>query len=157
MGAVLYLLGFIEQPPYVLLFHPKVSHHCYKLASRERYKLTNSKQPRGYSLTAAQREPSRQGTVTLLHRMTGSRKVEATSHPLLCSLGLPGPAPELLAGLGHFPLRGLCLTVFLSLKYSLYSSQWVFSHTFEFSSKRAADNVTIQPGFLLTCVPPCVT
>lgn len=37
-----------------------------------------------------------------------------------------------------------------SLKYSLYSGQRGFSHTFKLSSQRAADNVTI--GFLLTCV-----
>lgn len=151
-GGVLYLLRFIEQPPQVLFFHPKVSHHCYKLASRERYKLTNSKQPRQYSLTAGRREPSRQGTVILLHCMTGRRKVGATSHSLLCSLGFPGPAPVLLAGLGHFSLGGLCLPVFWVESTSFIAASGVVSHTFQFSSKRAADKVSIQPAFLLTCV-----
>lgn len=110
-GGVLYLPRFIVQPPHVLFFHPKVSHHCYKLASRERYKLTNSKQPRHNSLKAARRTFQARNCYTLT-LYDWQAKVEATSHSLPCSLGFPGPAPVLLVGLGHFSLGGLCLPVF---------------------------------------------
>lgn len=50
VGGVFYHLGFIKSSLPFLTLHPKVSHHCYKLANRERYKLTDRQQPRTYSL-----------------------------------------------------------------------------------------------------------
>lgn len=146
-----------------LPIHPPTqgeSLHCYKLPGRERYKLTNSKLPKVDTPSEKGTERTkRQGTVTLTagtdNLKPSTLTAPSTSHPyagLWCcySLKLLHLCPT---GPGQYSiLRTLPYNV-LSLKYWLYSSQRVFSHTFKLSSQRAADNVTIQPGFLLTCFP----
>lgn len=154
---VLYRPRFIEQPPHVLIFHPKVSHHCYKLASRDRYKLTNSKPPRPYSLTAGRRTFQAGNCYTLTLYDWQAKGESNLTHSALFP-GLPRTSPSAPGRAGPLFIGRTLPSSILSRKYQLYSSQWVVSHTFQFSSKRAADKVTIQPAFLLTCVRTlCVT
>lgn len=153
----------MQTSPFFTLPPKGESLECYKLTGREHYKLTNSKLPK-------EDTPSEQGTErTLSRELSHSHTEHFRGKKSVMQPGPSGASPLvrppppgwstvppvtalhlLQARPGQLSTLRTLPSEVSSLKYSLYSGQRGFSHTFKLSSQRAADNVTI--GFLLTCV-----